>query len=199
MTRMSNKRYEQHVMLAMLAYMVLLFADAPLVRAAGNLPLKAALALLPAVPVIYLIAVMGWRIRASDELEQRTQLVALGVASALAAVASLVGGFLAGAGVLHLGGDVLIWVFPLMMAGYGIGYRLVARRYGAGGLCEEEGSAWLPWFFGATALAMAGLGFYLQARGAFGSALVMWATAVFFVGLGVWIWRCRRHVARDNA
>lgn len=198
MMRMSNKRYEQHVMLAMVVYMVLLFANGPLIRGVDSLPLKAVLALLPAVPVIYLIAVMGWRIRASDELEQRSQLIALGVASALVAVASLIGGFLAAAGVLHLGGDVLIWVFPLMMAGYGIGYRLVARQYGAGACYDEAGSAWLPWFFGATAVLMAALGFHLYARGALGSAVVMWATAVLFIALGVWIWR-RRHTARDNA
>lgn len=57
------------------------------------------------------------------------------VASAIACVASLVGGFLAAAHVVGFGGDILIWVFPLLCFSYGAMRWLLACRYGGGG-CE---------------------------------------------------------------
>lgn len=185
MARLTQKHYEQRLMLVMLVYMAVLFADGPLLRAATNLPLKALLAVAPVLPMLYVIALMWWRVRDSDELEQRTHLVALGVATALVSALSMVVGFLVAGGVLHWGGGVLIWVFPMLMAGYGIAYRQVARRYGMGNLCTGEGSAWMPWYFVLLALVMAGFGFNAWWHHLRGDALVFMATAVFFVVVAI--------------
>lgn len=198
MSRMDNRRYERHVMLAMLLYMVVLFVASPLLHATRSLPLKVLLALVPVLPVLYVIALMWWRVRDSDELEQRAQLVALGVATALVSAASLVVGFLSAGGVLPLQGDVLIWVFPALMASYGVAYKLVSRHYGMDAMCAEEGSPWLPWFFalfGATFLAFA---LYLWTSHRTGEAVVMIVTAGFFGGMSVRVWR-RRAQARRRA
>jgi hypothetical protein len=203
MSRMNNKRYQQQLMLTMIVYMVVLFAADPLLHAVGNLPLKAMLALVPVLPVLYAIALMWWRIRDSDELEQRTNLVALGVAAALVSALSLVGGFLAAGGVVRLGGEVLIWVFPTLMAGYGIAYRWVSRRYGMDSACVEEGSAWLPWYFAGIGAFMLAFAAYLWLRSAPGGAAMMFATAIFFMALGAVVWRRRsralRQADRDGA
>jgi hypothetical protein len=191
MARMTEKHYEQRLMLAMLVYMAVLIADGPLLRAASSLPLKALLAVAPVLPMLYVIALMWRRISDSDELEQRTHLVALGVATALVSALSMVGGFLVAGRVLHLGGDVLIWVFPVMMMGYGIAYRQVARRYGMGALCTGEGSAWLPWYFALTGVLMAVFGLDAWWHRNRWNALVFAATAVFFAALAVWA-RVRR-------
>lgn len=196
MTRMNNRRYEQQVMLAMTAYMAVLFGANALVRATMGLPLKVVLALLPVLPVLYVIALMWRRIQDSDELEQRTHLVALGVATALVSAASLVGGFLSASGVLPLRGEVLIWVFPALMACYGTAYRLVARRYGVESVCAEEGSVWLPWYFAGTGVVILGLAGYLWMQHVTVSAWVLLATAVFFFVLAARVRRQRARAAR---
>lgn len=195
MPRLTQKHYEQRVMLAMLAYMAVLIAAGPLLRATASLPLKALLAVAPVLPMLYVIALMWWRIRDSDELEQRTHLVALGVATALLSALSMVGGFLVAGGVLHLGGDVLIWVFPVLMAGYGVAYRQVASRYGMGALCTSEGSPWLPWYFAATAVVAVVLGLHAWWSHSRWDALWFAATAAFFVALAIWT-RVRQSRAR---
>lgn len=202
MPRMNTRRYEQQLMPTMVVYMVLLFATGPLLHAARSLPLKVLLALLPVLPILYVIALMWRRIRDSDELEQRTNLVALGVATAVVSAASLVGGFLSAGGVLQLKGDILIWVFPALMASYGISYRLVARRYGVDSVCAEDGSAWLPWYFGAFGMAFLLFASYLWNRHETGAALAAAITAVFFAGMGGWVgWRrsrARRRAAEER-
>ncbi|MEW9571976.1 hypothetical protein ABQJ54_09435 [Rhodanobacter sp. Si-c] len=195
---MNNRRYEQRVMLAMVAYMVVLFAANSTLHAASSLLLKVVLTLVPVVPVLYTIALMWWRIRDSDELEQRTNLVALGVAAALVSALSLVGGFLAAGGVVRLGGEVLIWVFPALMLGYGVAYKVVARRYGVDSVCTEDGSAWLPWYFAGTGLLMLVFALNLWRRHDTVAAVAMVATAGFFMVMSAWVWR-RRADARRRA
>lgn len=203
MSRMNNKRYEQQVMLAMAVYMIVLFGAGTLLNRAGSLPLKVLLSLLPVLPVLYVITLMWRRIQGGDELEQRTHLLALGMAAALVSAASLVGGFLAASGVLHLGGDVLIWVFPALMACYGTAYGRVARHYGVESVCAEEGSRWLPWYFAGTGVAMAGFALHLWVRHITVSAWFLFAAAVFFFALAAKVrWqraRAARELAREQA
>ena len=197
MPRLDNKRYEQQVMLTMLIYMVVLFAAGPLQHAVASVALKAMLAVVPALPIVYVIALMWRRVRDSDELEQRTHLLALGAAVAVVSAASVVGGFLAGGGVVHLDGSVLIWVFPALMACYGIAQRWVARRYGMGDACAEQGSPWLSWYFGTMGVAFLLFAIYLWSRRETGSALWLAGTAVFFMGMGGWVgWRRARALRR---
>jgi hypothetical protein len=186
MPRLNPRQYEQRLMLAMLVYMAVLIAEGPLLRTIAGLPLKAMLAVAPVLPMLYVIALMWRRIRDSDELEQRTHLVALGVATALVSALSMVGGFLVAGGVLQLGGAVLIWVFPVLMLGYGLARRQVVRRYGMDGTCTGEGSAWLPWYFAIIAVPMALLGLNAWWHGKAMDAFALAGTAAFFVGLAIW-------------
>jgi hypothetical protein len=142
MTRFSQKQYELRVLVAMTIYAGLMLFAWPLLRAVQSLPMKWLLAFAPVVPVIYVIGLLARRIGASDEFEQRTHLVALGVATAVTSSLSLVGGFLSIAGVLKLDSTILIWVFPVMMGSYSVARWWVLRRYGAQASCDEDRSVW---------------------------------------------------------
>jgi len=147
MTRMTEKHYQRRLALAMFAYIGAMLLVWPLARQASDVWLKSALALLPLLPMLYAIGLMAQRVWQSDELEQRMHLVALGVATVLVATFSLIGGFLAAAGVLAIGGDILIWVFPLMMFSYGLArWWVVTRRYGGDMSCDNAGASIL-WRF----------------------------------------------------
>lgn len=138
MSRLSQKQYEWRVLAAMSLYMLCMLLEWPLVRAATSLPFKCLLALVPVVPMVYVIAQLARRIRASDELEQQTHLIALGIATAVVGALSLMGGFLSIAKVLALDGSILIWVFPSLMFCYGAARWWVMRRYGGNMFCEGD-------------------------------------------------------------
>lgn len=139
MRRFTEKQYQRQVMAAMGLYVGVMLLAWPSVRTAGSVPLKLLLALVPVALMLYVIGLMARRILHSDELEQRTHLVALGVAAATVGAASLIGGFLAAAKLVRLDGIVLIWVFPLQLVAYSATRWVVNRRYGHDGTCEEGG------------------------------------------------------------
>ena len=173
MRQLQEKRYQQRVLLAMTVYIVVMVLVWPLVRTASSVPLRWVLALAPLPPMLYLIALMARRIRDSDELEQRTHLIGLGVATGVVATLSLAGGFLASAQVLALDGSILIWVFPIMMACYGVTRWWVARRYGDDGICDAGNAMALHWrlTFGAAMVGFIALFAYLK-QDAFHAAML---------------------------
>jgi hypothetical protein len=145
MPRLKQQRYQKQLMLAMSVYVAVMFFVWPLVRTVNGWP-KGLIALAPLLPMLYVIALMARRIRDSDELEQRTHLIGLGVSTAVVGALSLAGGFLASAQVLALDGSILIWVFPLMMAIYGFTRWIVARQYSADFGCDSADSLALHWW-----------------------------------------------------
>jgi hypothetical protein len=142
MTRFSQRQYDRLVMVPLVLYAGCMLFLWPLLRATSNLQLKALLALAPVLPLIYLIGLLVRRIRASDEFEQRTHLIALGAAAAITSALGMAGGFLSIAGVLKVDGSILIWVFPVVMISYSLARWYVSRRYGVSSWCEEERSIW---------------------------------------------------------
>jgi len=137
MARFSKRQYQQHVLAAMGVYTALITLAWPLVRITHSVPLKVLLAVATAMPVVYVIAQLVRLIRASDELERFTHLVALSSATAVVCALSLIGGFLSVAGVVKLDGSILIWVYPAMALCYGVVHAWVRRRYGVAMWCEE--------------------------------------------------------------
>lgn len=128
MARLSKRRYNLEVAALMLVYVALMVFEWPLVAEAGGPALRILLALLPAVPVVAVIALAARLVMHGDELEQRLHLIALGVAVGVVSAASIVGGFLAIARVWAVGGDILIWIFPALCAVYGVARIALARR-----------------------------------------------------------------------
>ena len=113
MARIQHKSFQRNFMLAMAAYLIVVLLVWPLARTVASLPLKVLCALAPMVPLVVAIGIMARRILHSDELEQRTHLVGLSVASVVVAVFSMVGGFLATAKLLSLDtcANLLLWIF----------------------------------------------------------------------------------------
>jgi hypothetical protein len=133
MPRFNRKTYRIQVSVLMTIYVAIMLLLWPHARGMADVPLKIALALAPAFPVVGVIWLMAKRVMHSDELEQRVHMAALSMATGVVAVLSLVGGFLCAAGALHLDGDVLIWVFPTLGVSYGVARSVFARHYGSAG------------------------------------------------------------------
>ena len=150
MTRLSKTQYDLRVFAAMIVYVALLLALLPHARHADDSLLRLIYSLLPVLPLLYVVWLLGRRIWQSDELEQRTHLIGLGVASAVVGVFSLFGGFLAITKVLapDTAALLLIWVFPIMMFSYGAVRQWAARHYGGGACDEADGMSMRGRLFG---------------------------------------------------
>jgi hypothetical protein len=143
MKRLTERQYQRRASVTMVLYVAAMLVVWPLAKGAPQLWLKALLTLVPALPMLYVIALLARRIADSDELEQRTHLVALGVATGLTGALSLVAGLLAASGAVTLDGTVLIWVFPLMTMVYGVTrWWVVTRRYGGSMTCDSSAGWW---------------------------------------------------------
>ena len=129
MARVSKGKYNLQVAAIMAVYVALMLFEWPLVRTTDDLVLRAVLALLPAIPVVMVIALMARMVMRGDELEQRMHLIALSIAVGVVSAASIVGGFLAIARVWQVGGDILFWVFPALCFVYGVSRVIVVRRF----------------------------------------------------------------------
>ncbi len=167
MTRLSPRSYDRRVLIAMSIYVVLMICVWPLARNATDMPLKIVYALTPVVPLLYTIWLMGRRILGSDELEQRTHLIGLGVGAAVVSVFSIFTGFLGAANVFEAEAPsaFLIWIFPLQMFGYAAGRRLAARHYGVGP-CDEDSDhmpTYVRFFFAAAVFCAAAAFAYFHA------------------------------------
>ena len=132
-TRSIHKRYQREFWPAMLAYIAIMFLLWPLLPKVHNELLKIALALLPVLPVLFVVRAMVRLVLGSDELEQRTHLIGLAIAATVVSMLSLTGGFLAAAGIIQLDGTVLIFVWPILVVVYAAGRAWASRRYGGDG------------------------------------------------------------------
>ncbi|WP_269789763.1 hypothetical protein [Stenotrophomonas sp. Iso1] len=125
-----RKRYTREVIIAMLAYAVLLVVSILLLKQVDGAPLRALIALLPVPPIVLVLRAMIRYIRDVDELQQRIELEAVSFATAFVSLVYLTGGFLQSAKVIDVPSNAaMIWVFPLVCLAYGLAKAVVARRY----------------------------------------------------------------------
>ena len=195
MVRLSRQAHQRRIMVAMAIYVIVLLTVWPLMRAEDAPGLKAAYALMPVVPILYVIWLMAQRVLTADELEQRTHLVGLGVAAAAVSIFGIVTGFLAVAHVFTLdwAATALIWIFPLLVVVYGVGRAYAAQRYGSGA-CDEESPIAIRFLYATGVLAAVAAYMYWR-RGdadsagfAAGMAVGMLACTAFFA-LREWLRR----------
>lgn len=155
MSRSIHQRYQREFWPAMAAYMAIMFLLWPLLPRVHNELLKIALAVLPVVPVLFVVRAMVRLVLGSDELEQRIHLIGLAIAATVVSTLSLAGGFLAAADVIKLDGAILIWVWPILVVVYAAGRGWASRRYGGDVMCNN-GVAW-HWRLLLAALGFAGI------------------------------------------
>ncbi|GGY34503.1 hypothetical protein GCM10008098_29600 [Rhodanobacter panaciterrae] len=156
MSRSIHQRYQREFWPAMVAYMAIMFLLWPLLPQVHSELLKIALAVLPVVPVLFVVRAMVRLVLGSDELEQRIHLIGLAIAATVVSTLSLAGGFLAAAGVLKLDGAILIWVWPTLVVVYAAGRSWASRRYGGSDVMCNNGIAW-HWRLLFAALGFAGI------------------------------------------
>jgi hypothetical protein len=129
--RPASLRYQRAVIPIMAGYSLALFLSMSLIhRGIESVPLRALVAVTPALAIVLVIRVALRYWREIDELQRRIETEAIGVASLLVAVLYFAGGLLQVAKVIDVdAGVVMIWVFPLLCLTYGIAKIVLTKRY----------------------------------------------------------------------
>lgn len=120
-------------LLAALAYAGTVLACVWLLKhplADATVPVRAFVALLPIVPIVWLIRITVRSMLARDELQRRIDLEAIAIASLALGLGTLTLALLTVAELVAISGrTALTWVFPALWLGYGLARHWVARRY----------------------------------------------------------------------
>ena len=127
----ASRRYIRALWPIMIGYSLTLFLSIWLIkRGIASVPLRAAVALLPALAIALFVRAALRYLREIDELQRRIETEALGIASMLVSVLYFGGGLLEQAQVIQVdAGAAMIWVFPLLSLVYGIAKMILTRRY----------------------------------------------------------------------
>lgn len=124
------RQYYRDFVPPMLAYVVVMLVWKRLLDAVGPSWLRVLIALLPALLVVLVIRAMARYVRGADELQRRIELESVAIAAALVAAVYMTAGFLQSAGLIAVpAAAAMLWVFPLLCAGYGLIKVAIARRY----------------------------------------------------------------------
>ena len=125
------RRYMRVMWPIMAGYALTLFASVWLIkRGIESVPLRAVVALLPALAIALFMRAALRYLREIDELQRRIETEAIGIASLLVALVYFSGGLLEKAKVVQVdAGAVMIWVFPLLCLVYGFAKMLLTKRY----------------------------------------------------------------------
>ena len=125
-----RRRYTRELMLAMASYVMVLFVSIWLLKRIEEPALRALVALAPLPPIALAMRAIVRYIRDVDEMQQRIELEAVCVATALVSLLYMAGGFLQAAKVIDVpAAAAMIWMFPLVCFTYGLAKVVVARRY----------------------------------------------------------------------
>ena len=189
MRRFTEKQYSRQIVLPAFAYVLATLLIWPVAVSASSVWLKLALIGVQLAPMLYILILLARLIARSDELEQRTHLIGLGVATAVLAVLSLVGGSLSFVGLITLDGSVLLWVFPLLMVSYQLARSWVTRRrYGGSDDCVSAGLQTHQRLTLAGLMALIAASWWWRGR-------IDWTALGMFCGIGA-VWLVMELIAR---
>ena len=119
------RAYTREFGVAMAWYVLVVVASISLMSGLGQ-PIKTVVALAPLIPATFALVAYLRFVSRMDELGRRIQLEALAFAFGAAGMLTFAYGFLENAGFPQLS---YIWVFPLMIALWGIGGAIASYRY----------------------------------------------------------------------
>ncbi|GHC03725.1 hypothetical protein [Thermomonas carbonis] len=127
----AGRRYLAALWPAMVVYSLTLFASIYLIRRGiESVPLRAVVAVLPVLPIGWVMLAALRYLREVDELQRRIETEAIGAASLLVSLLYFAGGMLQKAAIFDVdAGIAMIWVFPLLCGTYGIAKMILTRRY----------------------------------------------------------------------
>lgn len=130
----ATRRYLRHVFPAMGGYVLAIVALTIVTRADMAVWLKALVALIPVLPMVWVVFSMWRFVRDSDELERRIQMESFYVTCGIVCLLSFAGGMLEIVEVVQIKAG-LFYVLPLMFLVYGLVHWITQRRYGFKGVC----------------------------------------------------------------
>ena len=127
----AGQRYLRAMWPIMIGYALALFVSIwSIKQGIASVPLRAVVAVLPALPIVLLMRAALRYLREIDELQRRIETEAIGAASLLVALVYFAGGMLEKAEVVRMdAGVAMIWVFPMLCGLYGIAKMVLTRRY----------------------------------------------------------------------
>jgi hypothetical protein len=111
---------------AMLLYTIVIVVSVTLLKAQPHAAWRVPVALSPVVPAALAVAAFVRFLARMDDLQRRIQLEALGLAFGVTGILTFAYGFLEGIGFPHLS---LIFIFPAMVALWGLGAAVTSWRY----------------------------------------------------------------------
>lgn len=127
----AGRRYIRALWPALVLYSLTLFASIWSIRQGiESRPLRGLVAVLPVLPIAWMMHAALRYLREIDELQRRIETEAIGIASLLVALLYFAGGMLEKAEVIAMdAGIAMIWVFPMLCGIYGIAKMILTRRY----------------------------------------------------------------------
>lgn len=121
-----TKRYMREFFLSTAAYVLLIVVSTRITAAFPDAPWRGLAAVSPVVPAIFMVAAFVRYLNGIDELQQRIQLMAIGFSAGVTGLLTFAYGFLETVGFPHM---PLLWIFPMLIALWGIGTAYFSRKY----------------------------------------------------------------------
>lgn len=123
---LNTKQYIVEFGLAMILYTAAVFFSVFFVVLNPDSQWRVWAAVLPIVPAILATIAVLRRLKQLDELQQRIQLMSFAISFAIVGLSTFTYGFLENVGFPHI---PYVWIFPFMIATWGISTHIVAREY----------------------------------------------------------------------
>ncbi|PWH15079.1 MAG: hypothetical protein DDG60_06485 [Anaerolineae bacterium] len=121
-----TKRYMREFFLSTSAYILLIIVSTQMTSAFVDAPWRGLVAITPVIPAIFMVVAFVRYLNGIDELQQRIQLMAIGFSAGVTGLLTFAYGFLETVGFPHIS---LIWIFPLLIALWGVGTAYFSRKY----------------------------------------------------------------------
>ncbi len=127
----AGRRYIRALWPIMIGYSLSLFGSIWLIkRGIDPVPLRAAVAIVPALAILLFMGAALRYLREVDELQRQIETEAIGIAAMTVSFLYFAGGLLDKAKVIAVdAATAMIWVFPMTMLVYGIAKFFAVRRY----------------------------------------------------------------------
>lgn len=122
----ASKTYARDFTISMIAYVIIIIVSRLILDNLGDSPWRYPIALLPVVPVIFLILAFLRYLSGIDELQQRIQLQAIGFAAGTTGLLTFAYGFLELLGFPRFS---TFLIFPMIIMLWGLGLSYFSRRY----------------------------------------------------------------------
>jgi len=122
----ASKTYARDFTISIIAYVIIIIVSRLILDNLGDSPWRYPIALLPVVPVVFLVIAFLRYLSGIDELQQRIQLQAVGFAAGTTGLLTFAYGFLELMGFPRFS---TFLIFPMMIMLWGIGLSYFSRRY----------------------------------------------------------------------